>query len=91
VSDRWELTLVAVPERVAATLELTDPPRRRSQTPIKLAFAVASLVDARSAAPAVGGVVDDAEWIFNDAVVCDGQDPEGNVVQFRSPRRATEP
>jgi len=36
-------------------------------------------------------VVDDAEWIFNDAVVCDGQDPEGNVVQFRSPRRATEP
>lgn len=90
VSDRWQLTLVAVPERDAATLELSDPPRRRSQTPIKLAFAVASLVDARSAALGAGGVVDGAEWTFNDDVVCDGEDPEGNVVQFRSPRRATE-
>jgi predicted enzyme related to lactoylglutathione lyase len=89
VSDRWELTMVAVPDRMAATLEPSDPPRRRSETPIKLAFAVASLADARSAALAAGGLVDGAEWAFHDAVVCDGQDPEGNVVQFRSPRRPT--
>jgi predicted enzyme related to lactoylglutathione lyase len=84
-SEVWELTVV-VPEEVAATLALSDPPRRRTQTPIKLVFAVASLAQARSAATAAGGVVDSAEWMFADAVVCDGQDPEGNVVQFRTLR-----
>ena len=85
-SEAWELTVVAVPEEVAATLALSDPPRRRTETPIKLVFAVASLAHARSAATAAGGVVDSAEWMFADAVVCDGQDPEGNVVQFRTLR-----
>jgi catechol 2,3-dioxygenase-like lactoylglutathione lyase family enzyme len=87
-SEVWELTLVAVPEDVAATLTLTDPPRRRTQTPIKLVFGVGSLAKARSAAAVVGGMVDPAEWTFADALVCDGQDPEGNVVQFRTPRPA---
>ena len=80
VSDRWELTLVAVPATVAATLQLSDPPTRRSRTPIKLVFAVESLV---VAAPAAGGALDGAEWTFGDALVCDGHDTEGNVVQFR--------
>ena len=82
-SEAWELTLVAVPEEVAATLALSDPPRRRTQTPVKLVFAVASLDEARSAARAAGGALDEAEWVFAGSVLCDGQDPEGNVVQLR--------
>ncbi len=87
-SEVWELTLIAIPEELAATVVLSDPPRRRTQTPIKLAFAVASVTQARSAAVAAGGVVDSAEWNLADAVVCDGHDPEGNVVQLRTPRPA---
>jgi predicted enzyme related to lactoylglutathione lyase len=87
-SETWELTLVAVPEAVAATIGVTDPPRRRTRTPIKLAFGVASLAEARSAAAAAGGVVDSAEWVLDGAVVCDGHDPEGNVVQLRTARPA---
>jgi predicted enzyme related to lactoylglutathione lyase len=83
ISKTWELTLVAVPSRTAATIELTAPAKRRTQTPIKLAFEVTSLPSARAAAAAAGGGVDDAEWTFNGALVCDGQDTEGNVVQFR--------
>jgi catechol 2,3-dioxygenase-like lactoylglutathione lyase family enzyme len=62
VSDAWELTLVAISDKMAATFELTDPPTRRSGTPIKLAFEIASLPETRSAAKAAGGTVDDAEW-----------------------------
>jgi predicted enzyme related to lactoylglutathione lyase len=91
VSDRWELTLVAVPATVAATLQLSDPPTRRSRTPIKLVFAVESLAVARAAALAAGGALDGAEWAFGDALVCDGTDTEGNVVQFRAPGAAAVP
>jgi hypothetical protein len=32
-----------------------------------------------------GGVMEpvDKEWSFNGVTVCDGLDPEGNVIQFR--------
>jgi len=87
VSDAWEITIVAISDEEAATIEIADPPTRRSHTPIKLAFQIASLPETRSAAKIAGGTVDGAEWIYKGDLVCDGQDPEGNVVQFRSALR----
>jgi hypothetical protein len=39
----------------------------------------------RALAESSGGVIEpaDREWSFNGATVCDGLDPEGNVIQFR--------
>ena len=79
------LTLVQIPEAIAAEITLEDPPVRREDTPIKLSFFVKDLAAVRDLAPTVGGVVDAAEteWVFGSVRVCDGHDPEGNVVQFR--------
>lgn len=91
-SEAWELTLVRVPSRIAATIEITDPPRRRGESPVKLTFAVASIAATRAAASQLGGQIDpaDTEWVFRDSLRCDGIDPEGNVIllrQFGSPNR----
>jgi catechol 2,3-dioxygenase-like lactoylglutathione lyase family enzyme len=79
------VTLVQIPPHIAATFEIADPPERREDTPIKLSFVVPSIAAAREAAAALGGVVDgvDSEWDFGPVRVCDGHDPEGNVIQVR--------
>lgn len=81
----WELSLVAVPEALSATLRLSDPPRRRESTPIKLAFEVADIAALRAVVAEAGGRVDPAAsaWEFRGLVHVDGTDPEGNVVQLR--------
>ena len=60
-------------------------PVRRADTPIKLVFTVASIEAARVLAAARGGQIDlpEREWQFREFRVCDGHDPEGNVVQLR--------
>jgi predicted enzyme related to lactoylglutathione lyase len=80
-----QLIIVAIPAAVAATIDIADPPQRRTDTPIKLAFSIASLDAAREAAPRFGGELNPAEreWIYQQHRVCDAHDPEGNVVQFR--------
>ena len=79
------LTLVRIPDEHAADISITNPPERREDTPIKLSFAVDELANVRSQASRHGGVVDpiETEWTFGSVRVCDGHDPEGNVVQFR--------
>ena len=79
------LTLVQIPDEIAADITLADPPQRREETPIKLSFAANDLAEVRALAATVGGVVDsvDMEWTFGTVRVVDGHDPEGNVVQFR--------
>jgi hypothetical protein len=54
---------------------------------VKLAFPVASIAQARAAAAGLGGQVDplEREWRFGANKVCDGHDPEGNVLQLREP------
>ncbi len=81
----FQLVVVAVPARIAASLHLTDPPQRRENNAIKLVLAVPSIGDARMASAALGGQVDspEREWEFLGIRTCDGHDPEGNVVQFR--------
>ena len=92
-SDTWTLSLVVVPDAVAATLQAPVPPARREGTPIKLAFGVPSIEDLRPVMARLGGRVDSGEtqWEFRGLRHCDGLDPEGNVVQMTEPlvHRAT--
>jgi Glyoxalase-like domain len=84
-SADFELVLHAIPKRIADTIEIAVPPKRRTETPIKLFFGVASLAETRAAAVALGGALnpEKAEWEARGFRACDGHDPEGNVVQFR--------
>lgn len=84
-SDAFQLVVVAIPGKRAASIHIAEPPQRRENTAIKLVFPVASLAAARAAAASHGGQLNSTsrEWVFQDTRVCDGHDPEGNVVQFR--------
>jgi predicted enzyme related to lactoylglutathione lyase len=84
-SPLFQLVILAVPTSIAASIEIADPPHRREDTPIKLVFFVPSISAARSAAAHLGGELNPAarEWDFQGQRVCDGHDPEGNVIQFR--------
>jgi GNAT superfamily N-acetyltransferase/catechol 2,3-dioxygenase-like lactoylglutathione lyase family enzyme len=83
-SDAWRLSLVRVPERLAASIELSVPARRRSEVPVKLAFAVPDAEGLRDLVAELGGRMDPREtrWVRGGIGHCDAIDPEGNVVQF---------
>ena len=84
-SGPFQLVIHAVPTSIAATIEIASPPIRREDTPIKLIFLVPSISVAREVAHAHGGQLNPAEreWSFQIYRVCDGHDPEGNVIQLR--------
>ena len=86
-SESLTLSLVTVPERLAAAIVLSVPPSRREGVPIKLAFAVDSIEALRPLLTELGGVVDPAtsQWEFRGGIHCDGVDPEGNVLQLVQP------
>lgn len=74
-----------LPPEIAESIEIADPPKRRTDLPTKLIFPVASLAEARAKAPALGGALNPPgkEFAARGFRACDGHDPEGNVVQFR--------
>ncbi|MBI5279561.1 MAG: glyoxalase/bleomycin resistance/dioxygenase family protein [Burkholderiales bacterium] len=80
-----QLVIVAIPPHIAATIQVASPPVRQEDSAHKLMFVVPSIAAARALAPSLGGVVDpeEREWEFQGMRVCDGHDPEGNVVQLR--------
>jgi predicted enzyme related to lactoylglutathione lyase len=80
-----ELIVLSIPEEIATTIDISSPPARREETPIKLSFTIPSIGAARDVAPSAGGTVDERslEWEFQGARICDGLDPEGNVFQLR--------
>jgi len=84
-SETHELVIVAIPAASAARIVITAPPARRENTAFKLSFAVPNLAQARVAASAAGGELDppEREWDFQGMRVCDGCDPEGNMIQLR--------
>jgi catechol 2,3-dioxygenase-like lactoylglutathione lyase family enzyme len=86
-SGQVTLSLVRMPDAWAA--EVSGTTERREDVALKMSFPVESIGDAREAAAAAGGIVDDpdTEWEFRGLVVCHGQDPEGNVISLRAPRR----
>jgi predicted enzyme related to lactoylglutathione lyase len=83
-SDAWTLSLVAVPDAVAATIGVSVPPARRDRTPIKLAFGVPDIEDLRPLIARLGGQLDASSTAreYRNLVRCDCLDPEGNVVQL---------
>jgi len=84
-SEAWTLFVVQVPEDVALTIELSDPPTRRAATPIRLSFDVRNIATARATITELGGQVDDQTWEFHGFRHCEFTDPEGNVSQLREP------
>ena len=81
----FQLVVFSIPAHIAGSIQIGAPPQRREDTPIKLVFVIRSLAAARAAAEALGGQfdVEDKVWEFQGTRVCDGHDPEGNVIQVR--------
>jgi predicted enzyme related to lactoylglutathione lyase len=81
----FELVVHAIPADIAASITLTDPPQRREDGAVKLVLPVSSIAAARAGAQRYGGKIDapGCEWEFNGARLCNGHDPEGNVIQVR--------
>ena len=84
-SARCELVIHAIPKLIADSIQISVPPERRGETPIKLYFFVDSIAAARARAPALGGALNppEAEWESRGFRACDALDPEGNVLQLR--------
>lgn len=81
----YEVVVHGIPEEFAATSQPADPPLVRDETAVKPWFAVASLAASREVASRFGGWIADEsrQWRFDVWDVCDGTDPEGNVIQLR--------
>ena len=84
-SPAIQLVIHAIPQHLRSTISQENPPRHRVEAAIKLIFEVGNIAQARSIAPNYGGEVlsSEHEWTFQGFVVCDGNDPEGNIVQLR--------
>jgi hypothetical protein len=84
-SPGHQLMVHPIAPSIARTIEITVPPKRRTQATVKLVFAVKSIAEVRFNAPGLGGELNPAEQMFEARGfrACDGHDPEGNVIQFR--------
>jgi len=85
-SPAFQLVVLAIAANTADAAPAT-PPARRTGAAVKLVFFVPSIDAARAAALEAGGALNGPErqWTFQQHLVCDGHDPEGNVVQVRQP------
>lgn len=88
-SPVFQLVILRIPNRIADSIKIEEPPVRRESMPIKLVFFVQSIAEARLAARSLGGGVNTVsqEWQFEGSKICDGYDPEGNIFQLREPVR----
>jgi predicted enzyme related to lactoylglutathione lyase len=79
--EGFRLVVHQIPPDIAAGVKIDNPPRRREQAAVKLAFAVDSLARVRGTVASLGGVVDppETEWSDNESTTCKGHDPEGNT------------
>ena len=84
-SPGFQLVVLQTPGEIASQIDIIVPPQRRSMAAIKLVFFVRSITKVRTSVAEFGGVMNspDKEWSFQGMIVCDGLDPEGNVIQFR--------
>ncbi|HVK93895.1 MAG TPA: VOC family protein [Noviherbaspirillum sp.] len=84
-NGQLQIVIVEIPEHIARTFEISSPPVRREDSALKLTFVVENVAAARVTACKLGGVIDpkEKEWEFQGMLVCDGHDPEGNVIQVR--------
>jgi catechol 2,3-dioxygenase-like lactoylglutathione lyase family enzyme len=84
-SPGFQLVVHRITGGGSAAGEITVPPARRGTAAFKPVFFVPGISPLRAIAEAHGGVMEppEREWSFNGVTVCDGLDPEGNVIQFR--------
>ena len=84
-SPGFQLVVHRITVEGSASGDITAPPARRATAAFKPVFFVPSISRLRVVAETHGGVMEpaDQEWSFNGVTVCDGLDPEGNVIQFR--------
>ncbi|MBU6347762.1 MAG: hypothetical protein KGQ38_04025 [Actinomycetales bacterium] len=82
-TDNFELTLHQIPEQYQEVIH--TPPQIREDCAWKPTFDIADLHAARETANQLGGMLKDTsfEWSLDGFIYCDGNDPEGNVIQFR--------
>ena len=80
-----EVVVVQAPSAVSEHIAVSSPPEVRESTPVKASFLVQDFGQVRAAAERSGGALkpEEAAWQWRGAVHLDGNDPEGNVVQFR--------
>jgi len=80
-----QLVIVRIPKHIADSIDISTPPERREDTPVKLVFSVEDIAIVRNRAAERGGAIAavEREWEFEGTKVCDGHDPEGNVFQVR--------
>jgi len=85
IGPTLELSIVQVPQHVVSQIELSDPPRARESTPIKLVFVVSSIDETLEVTRLIGGRMKEGSrrWQFRGHSVQDAIDPEGNVYQLR--------
>ena len=88
-SSGVQLVVHGMPPDVASTVDIAEPPVRRASAAVKPMFFVESLARVRSTAGSLGGGLNPSEdeWAYQGTKVCDGVDPEGNVIQFRETAR----
>ena len=81
----FQLVLHGIPKKIAASIDIKEPPDLREDTPIKVCLPVESIAAARARAVFLGGKIapKTKEWTARGFVACDGYDPEGNVFQVR--------
>jgi hypothetical protein len=80
-----EVAVIQAPESIAGALVVSVPPVPRVATPLKVSFTVEEFARVRTAAEATGGSLkpEQAAWSWRGYRHLDGNDPEGNLVQFR--------
>ena len=87
-SPGFQLVVHRIPGNSAMTAEIAVPPVRRASAAFKPVFFVPNISSIRAIVETYGGVMEPTEMesSFNGVTVCDGLDPEGNVIQFREQR-----
>jgi hypothetical protein len=88
-SPGFQLVVHRISGTSATTAEIAAPPVRRASAAFKPVFFVPNIASIRAVVETYGGVMEpmEKEWSFNGVTVCDGLDPEGNVIQFREHRK----
>ena len=88
-AETFQLVVHAIPAGIAASIHVASPPVRREEAAVKLIFPVPSIDASRALAALHGGALNppEREWQFRDRRICDGHDPEGNVIQLREHAR----
>jgi len=80
-----EVVIHGIPKDVASSIAIDEPPQLRAAAVFKPVFTIESLAHVRKASNQYGGglkAMTDA-WDIRGAIVLDGWDPEGNVIQFK--------